>query len=38
VTLNGPCSSFILMMRPMCGSSSATRTWHAVFGLGETGT
>src|SRR4051812_35843176 len=27
VTRNGPCSSFILMMRPMCGSSSATRTW-----------
>src|SRR5687768_2289850 len=26
VTRNGPCSSFILMMRPMCGSSSATST------------
>src|SRR2546423_149009 len=28
LTLNGPCSSFILMMRPMCGSSSATRMWQ----------
>src|SRR2546430_11217662 len=28
LTLNGPCSSFILMMRPMWGSSSATRMWQ----------
>src|SRR5437762_6206473 len=28
LTLNGPCSSFILMIRPMCGSSSATRMWQ----------
>jgi len=27
VTRNGPCSSFIWMMRPTCGSSSTTRTW-----------
>src|SRR5918993_2868875 len=28
VTSNRPCcSSFILMMRPMCGSSSATSAW-----------
>src|SRR2546423_11603740 len=29
LTLNGPCSSFILMMRPIWGSSSATRMWQS---------
>src|SRR3954464_2174295 len=32
VTRNEPCSNFILMMRPMCGSSSATSTWTGVVG------
>src|SRR5512143_1433833 len=35
VTRNGPCSSFILMMRPMWGSSSATSTWHVGASLGR---
>src|SRR5688572_15213539 len=30
VTRKGPCSSFILMIRPMCGSSSATSTCAEV--------
>ena len=33
VTSKGPCSSFILMMRPMCGSSSATSTCTGTMGV-----
>src|SRR6478672_4753532 len=34
VTRNGPCSSFILMIRPMWGSSSATSTWRGCIPTG----